>query len=71
LEDNGVKKRGKVADMLLLLGMALNQIRGLLLERGIILRQGRCHVDTALHRDPYAAPEAGQRAFPPSSVPVW
>jgi transposase len=26
----------------------VNQIRGLLLERGITLRKGRCHVDTAL-----------------------
>ena len=26
----------------------INQIRGLLLERGITLRQGRCHVDAAL-----------------------
>src|SRR5437016_13056406 len=26
----------------------INQIRGLLLERGITLRTGRCHVDTAL-----------------------
>jgi len=27
---------------------AVNQIRGLLLERGITLRKGRCHVDAAL-----------------------
>ena len=27
---------------------AINQIRGLLLERGITLRKGRCHVDAAL-----------------------
>src|ERR1039457_5707891 len=26
----------------------INQIRGLLLERGITLRKGRCHVDAAL-----------------------
>jgi transposase len=26
----------------------VNQIRGLLLERGITLRKGRCHLDTAL-----------------------
>ena len=26
----------------------INQIRGLLLERGITLRKGRCHVDEAL-----------------------
>jgi hypothetical protein len=30
----------------------INQIRGLLLERGITLRQGRCHVDAALPGDP-------------------
>jgi transposase len=26
----------------------INQVRGLLLERGITLRKGRCHVDAAL-----------------------
>jgi transposase len=26
----------------------INQIRGLLLERGITLRKGRCHLDAAL-----------------------
>jgi len=29
----------------------VNQIRGLLLERGITLRKGRCHVDAALPAD--------------------
>src|ERR1035438_10100599 len=28
--------------------LVINQIRGLLLERGITLRKGRCHVDAAL-----------------------
>jgi transposase len=28
----------------------VNQIRGLLLERGITLRKGRCHLDAALPR---------------------
>jgi hypothetical protein len=39
----------------------INQVRGLLLERGIALRKGRCHVDAALPGILEDAPDTGFR----------